>query len=117
MTHDGVTSMQVACPALTDSQAQRLDEWIRTALWDGVALTGTDKLSPANQVEILRCKGIYVLKTGEQFVLQGVRSMYEIVPLANKEPEHGISDEGKLVFIGRGLGQVVRQSLLDIILV
>lgn len=112
-THDDVTSMQVSCPPLTRAHAMRLDKWIRTALWEGALLTDKDEIHQPGRLEILRCKGIYSLLSGHQFVLQGVRSMYDISPLTGKEL--GIPEEGKLVFIGKGLDEVAKQSLLNIL--
>ncbi|KAJ8508217.1 hypothetical protein ONZ45_g9482 [Pleurotus djamor] len=104
----GISSIQASCPVLTQAQFDRLDEWIRSVLWDGVLPNqgGVDK------IEVLRCKGLFSLQSGAQYVLQGVRSMYEIEKVAGEIV--GIPDEGKVVFIGKGFNQDVRKSLEQI---
>ena len=47
---------------------------------------------------------------GKKRVLQGVREMYELEEVTDDETG-GDEMEGKLVFIGRGLGEEVRESL------
>lgn len=85
---------------------ERLDEWIRTVLWEGHLPDISE-----HKVEILRCKGICVSDDGQQHILQGVRELYELTDLdASDSP-----DEGKLVFIGRGLSDDVRRSLLNVL--
>jgi hypothetical protein len=46
-------------------------------------------------------------------VLQGVRNLYELEPLVGDDV--GLPEHGKLVFIGKGLGDAVRQSLENIL--
>ncbi|KAG8938588.1 hypothetical protein FRC00_014664, partial [Tulasnella sp. 408] len=67
-----ITSLLIPIPVLKDSQGQRLDEWIRTVLWEG-HLPGT----PERTLEVLRCKGVWQVDDGRIFVLQGVKSLYE----------------------------------------
>ena len=62
-------------------------------------------------MEVLRCKGLFVTTTGELHVLQGVRNLYEIAKV--EDEELGLPDAGKLVFIGKGLHEHVRQSLRE----
>lgn len=106
-SHLGFTSIQVSCPALTVAQTVKLDEWIRTVLWEG-HIPDEDQ----HEVEVLRCKGVYALQGGTLYVLQGVRNMYEISEV--EESDIGIPDEGKLVFIGKSLDDIVRKSLLNV---
>ncbi len=102
----GISSMQVSCPTLTTKSLQELDEWIRTLLWENRLPEDADG---APSVNILRCKGIFSIDTGETYVLQGVRNLYEISTL--DKSEMGLPDEGKLVFIGKGLDGRARSSL------
>ncbi|KAL1665803.1 CobW/HypB/UreG, nucleotide-binding domain-containing protein [Schizophyllum commune] len=71
---------------------------------------------------VLRCKGLFVTTTGERYVLQGVRNMYDLFKAeedaagkdnASKKDDDlaGVPKEGKLVLIGKGLGEDVRRSL------
>ena len=100
----GISSLQVTCPVLTTHHLQKLDEWIRTVLWENHLPE-----AQASELQVLRCKGLFSTETGQQLVLQGVRNMYEICD-ANSEVV-GIPDEGKVVLIGKGLNDHVRCSL------
>lgn len=111
ITHHGITSMQVLCGRLSPAQVQRLDEWIRTVLWEGHLPTGLNSHNENHVVEVLRCKGTFATQDGEQYVLQGVRSMYEMTQIEGKS-DLGLPDEGKLVFIGKGLDETARANLI-----
>ncbi|KAI0051130.1 CobW domain-containing protein [Auriscalpium vulgare] len=102
----GISSLQVSCPVLTPDTHTKLDAWIRSVLWER-EIPGVSEGS--SSLEVLRCKGMFRTTSGETFVLQGVRSMYDIAPLEAGEP--GELEEGKLVLIGKGLGDAVRSSL------
>jgi len=110
----GISSLQIRCAVLTAEQLQKLDEWIRTALWENYLPGDDPNPSASNRVEILRCKGIFTSAEGETLVLQGVRSIYEISVVevsSDKRGSVGLPDEGKLVLIGKGLNGRVRRSL------
>ncbi|KAI0720542.1 cobW-domain-containing protein, partial [Cerioporus squamosus] len=108
----GISSLQIDCPKLTEDQMERLDVWIRTVLWEK-QLPGTSG-DASSALEILRCKGLFVTNTGELYVLQGVRNLYEISKVEQGgEEELGLPDTGKLVFIGKGLDENVRRSLVE----
>ena len=108
----GITSMQVSCPVLSSVQQERLEEWIRTVLWESQLPEhlSNDRDKP---LEVLRCKGIFGTQSGQTLVLQGVRNLYELEPLVGDDV--GLPEHGKLVFIGKGLGDAVRQSLENIL--
>lgn len=112
----GVSSLQVAVPPLTSDRFQDLDVWIRTLLWENRLPNQTEAEKSAGGIEVLRCKGIFTKDTGDLFVLQGVRSMYEISKVEGDEASVGLPDEGKLVLIGKGLNQKVRESLQSLLL-
>lgn len=103
----GISSLQISCPVLSASQLERVDEWIRTVLWDNQLPNNTEH----SGLDVLRCKGLFNTISGEQFVLQGVRNMYEITKVEGQETM-GIPESGKMVLIGKGLDEVVRQSLI-----
>ena len=108
----GISSLQIDCPKFTEEQMGRLDEWIRTVLWEK-QLPGRSA-NASSALEVLRCKGLFVTDTGELHVLQGVRSLYEISEVEQGgEEELGLPDTGKLVFIGKGLDEHVRRSLAE----
>jgi len=108
----GISSVLVTCPVLSAVRMERLDEWIRTVLWEN-RLPGQDQDQPSN-LQVLRFKGLFTLDTGEQYVVQGVRSMYDISALATEEVM-GVPEDGKLVLIGKGLDERVRHSLEKVI--
>lgn len=101
----GISSLQVGCPVLTPPGLEKLDTWIRTVLWERHLPDRSHK----NDVEVLRCKGLFTMESGEQLVLQGVRNLYEITRVDSGVM--GVPDEGKIVLIGKGLGEEVRRSL------
>lgn len=90
----GISSLQVAFPILTKGQLDRFDEWIRTVLWENQLPASNEQL----EIQVLRCKGVFTLNTGEQYVLQGVRNMYEIEKLDDPAQDVlGIPEPGKVV--------------------
>lgn len=67
----GITSIQITCPVLSSAQYTKLDEWIRTVLWERKLPDSPDATDVP--LEVLRCKGLFSMDTGKKFVLQGVR--------------------------------------------
>jgi len=100
----GISSLQMRVAPLAPTKLDALDAWLRSVLWDA-------RLPPPHNdmegIEVLRSKGLIRLTDGRRLVLQGVKSMYELEETA----PGGMDEEGKLVFIGRGLGETVRRSL------
>ena len=118
--HVGISSMVIPIPGpLTSTQIVELDEWIRSVLWDGV-LPGRQKPDVTTEsfashpLEILRCKGIWWNDANEQFVLQGVRDLYETSRVCAME-QGVVERTGKIVFIGKGLSKEVEQSLIHVV--
>ncbi|EKM51478.1 uncharacterized protein PHACADRAFT_31337 [Phanerochaete carnosa HHB-10118-sp] len=107
----GISSLQVSVPVLPQETFDRIDEWIRTLLWDG--RLPEDSVSMSQRITVLRCKGIFQTSAGTTYVLQGVRSLYEISPAVD-ESDLGL-EAGKLVFIGKGLDENMRDSLLRVL--
>ncbi|KAJ3862725.1 cobW-domain-containing protein [Lentinula novae-zelandiae] len=117
----GISSLQLSLPHLSPSQFAAFDVWIRTILWENCLpeLEGTDTQSKESaskgNINVLRCKGLLTLTSGEKHVLQGVRSMYEIIPV--REDDESTNSEfpfvGKVVLIGKGLGEDVRRSFMS----
>jgi len=106
----GIASLQVACPTLSAAKLSQLDAWLRALLWDA-------RLPPPHAhvegLEVLRCKGLVRTDDGRVRVLQGVREMYELeeIEVGREDNGKGAQTEGKLVFIGKGLGVEVKESL------
>jgi len=111
----GISSIQVLCPIpLSQAHFDALDEWIRNALWENrVCIQAADEC--VCEVLVLRCKGAFRDEKNKWHVLQGVRSVYEISEL-EVESSQGwenvdIPDKGKIVLIGKGLNEKVKESL------
>jgi len=106
----GISSLRLSCPTLNSCTFGLLDEWIRTILWE-------NRLPWDNgneQLQVLRCKGYFHMDTGEEYMLQGVRSIYELRAVETQGQISGPSF-GKLVLIGKGLNDTtVRQSFESI---
>lgn len=109
----GISSLQVSVPLLRQESFDRLDEWIRTVLWE--SRLPEDSPAEGSSLSVLRCKGIFQTYDGVTHVLQGVRNLYEISATADDDVDIGVPDTGKLVFIGKGLDERVRNSLMDIL--
>ncbi|KAL7279885.1 hypothetical protein ACG7TL_006294 [Trametes sanguinea] len=109
----GISSLQIDCPKLSAAQLDKLDEWIRTVLWEKQLPNQATGATGAGSIEVLRCKGIFVTEHGELHVLQGVRNLYEIAKVEEGEEELGLPDTGKLVLIGKGLHESVRSNLME----
>ena len=107
----GISSLQVSCSSLRQASFDRLDEWIRSVLWEN-RLPGP---AENQNLHVLRCKGLVTMESGEQYVLQGVRNMYEMVKVG-EQVDMGIPEPGKIVLIGKGLDDTVRRSLENILL-
>ena len=108
----GISSLRVSCGVLSSEQQERLEEWIRTVLWESQLPEYSADIHE-KPLEVLRCKGMFGTQSGQTFVLQGVRNLYELEPLVGDDV--GLPEHGKLVFIGKGLDDVVRKSLEKIV--
>ncbi|KAF8517389.1 CobW domain-containing protein [Hysterangium stoloniferum] len=119
MPHGGISSIISHVPGpLNDAQIVKLDEWIRSVLWDNrippedVSQSFDDLPSPP--LEILRCKGFWWNNKKTRFMLQGVRNLYEVSEIPESSDEKVGVSSGKLVFIGKGLTAEVEASLARI---
>ncbi|KAI0317515.1 cobW-domain-containing protein [Amylostereum chailletii] len=107
----GISSLQVACPPLTSETLTALDEWLRSVLWEAALPPSHDRIE---ELQVLRCKGLVKTTDGRMLVLQGVQTMYDLSEMGGEEM--GVGGEGKLVFIGKGLGEQVKRSLESVLL-
>jgi G3E family GTPase len=105
-----ISTSSLVFPALADDEAvERFDKWLRGVLWDEV-LEGVDG-ERWEKFEVHRMKGRIPVKGGKVLLLQGVRNLYELNE-GGSEAESG-GEEGKLVLIGRKVGQeAFRESLM-----
>lgn len=90
-------------PPLQPTQLQRLDEWLRSILWEGQVPGHSGSLD--GSLEIHRLKARLVFQDGEVKMVQGVREVFEIVDVSEKAMpnEQGNLSPGKVVLIGRGV--------------
>lgn len=109
----GISSILVPISTIPASEVEQLDEWIRNLLWEN-KLPELESEMPG--LEILRCKGMFRTDANETYVLQGVREMYDLIKLEEEDAQpKGVGDVGKLVFIGKGLNEIVRKSLENLV--
>jgi G3E family GTPase len=113
-----ISSLQIPVPPLDNAQFEKLDEWLRSLLWEDCLPSQTNEsveITNEKSMEILRAKGYFTLKdpppgSSGQHMLQAVRTLYEVteVPLDKASPD--AAGGGKLVLIGKGLGPHVKDS-------
>jgi len=102
--YNDITTLHIPLPTLTPSQQEKLESFLQTLLWEsrlpeGEAIEGLD---------ILRTKGYFKVEDGQEYVIQGVTDIFEIKEVGVKAG--GDEVQGKLVFIGRGVGQELRTA-------
>ncbi|KAG6900344.1 hypothetical protein C0993_012301 [Termitomyces sp. T159_Od127] len=101
--------------ALSSMRFEALDTWIRAVLWDNT-IPESSAGSGASELLVLRCKGLITVEGGTQYVLQGVRSMYEMAEIEqDAQGDISLPQIGKIVLIGKGLDETVRRSLENVI--
>lgn len=103
----GVSSISFPLPIMSPEQEKRLDLWLQKLLWADAFTEKSE--TEATSLKILRCKGVYWTQNGNQAVIQGVQSIYEITTVASEQ----VPLQGKLVLIGTGLGDDLKRSLND----
>ncbi|QUC16960.1 uncharacterized protein UV8b_01201 [Ustilaginoidea virens] len=91
-----ISTISIPVPRVRHDKVQDIDKWLRSVLWDS-------KLpeDEGGDFEIHRSKGRVILQDGSAKMLQGVREVFELVD----PPQTGETqpDQGKIIFIGRGL--------------
>ncbi|KAG6845612.1 hypothetical protein H0H87_006665 [Tephrocybe sp. NHM501043] len=105
----GISSLQVLCPVLNQARFDALDAWIRAVLWEN--RLPESSTNEGTDLVVLRCKGLIATEDGTQYVLQGVRSMYDMMEVEKGDDDIGVPQVGKVVLIGKGLDESVRRSL------
>lgn len=94
-----IGTMMLDLPVLDAPMLIRLDEWLRSVLWES-RLPHFGSNAPRDW-EIHRIKGRMPLQDGGLKMLQGVREIFELVDgVSNQSP----ADVGKIVLIGRNIG-------------
>lgn len=94
-----IGTMTLSLPVLDSTMMDRLDEWLRSVLWQS-RIPHVDS-DPPNVWEIHRSKGRMPLRDGGVKMLQGVREIFEVIDGVSDESPN---DQGKIVLIGRNIG-------------
>ncbi|UNI21717.1 hypothetical protein JDV02_007678 [Purpureocillium takamizusanense] len=100
-----ISTISIPVPRLRPDQLEAVDRWLRSVLWDN-QLPGRDG---ENDFEIHRSKGRIVLQNGEVKMMQGVREVFELIDAPDGAPASP-GQEGKIIFIGRKVGDVDFES-------
>lgn len=103
--------MAILTPPIPADKVPRVDEWLRSVLWESVLPTpanSTIESRPTN-FEIHRLKGIIYLDDGSSKIIQAVRDVFEIrdSELRQSDGDEPSDVQCKIVLIGRGLGPSV----------
>jgi G3E family GTPase len=91
-------------PPLDGQDLMKLDQWLRTILWDN-CIPGPDPSRKSTNMpwEIHRTKGRIYINDGGIKILQGVREIFELIDGARSDDDAS-DHRGKIVFIGRNIG-------------
>jgi G3E family GTPase len=103
--YNDITTILIQLPTLTTSQHQKLENLLQTLLWEARLPTG----DAIEGLDILRTKGYFELESGQEFIVQGVTDIFEIKSVS-PTPAQEKAVEGKMVFIGRGVGQDLKKA-------
>lgn len=96
-----IGTVGVTFPVLDEKRMASLDEWLRKVLWTST-LPGKEEERGAWEVH--RSKGRIVGPGGIVKMLQGVREIFEMTDAVDGSPAEESEEQGRIVFIGRGLG-------------
>lgn len=112
-----MSTVAIEIPALLPQKLQRLDEWLRSILWERqlpLASSDTSRRQP-NPFDIHRLKARLNMTDGTVKIVQGVRDVFDILN-GGIEDKDDSTPGGKIVLIGRYLdGLDFRGSYLDTI--
>ena len=89
-----ISTISIPLPLFDVQKLPMLEQWLQLILWDD----GEDKA-----YEIHRTKGLIPVLDGSARVIQGVREIFEMVELQQKDQS---LEDGKIVFIGRNLDKL-----------
>ncbi|KAL2261962.1 hypothetical protein VTK26DRAFT_2884 [Humicola hyalothermophila] len=107
-----ISTISIPLPKLAPNQESALDAWLRSVLWENVLPGHKQTDGPAFDVH--RLKGRFFLDNGKEKIVQGVREIFDIFDSPSPETQPVTAGTGKLVLIGRHLGDYdFKQSLED----
>ncbi|BGP37292.1 hypothetical protein JCM10449v2_001197 [Rhodotorula kratochvilovae] len=103
-----ITSLTIPLPPTLPSvqgASSSLYALLSSLLWEG-SLPGSPAAGPGEKdaFDLLRTKGFVRLDSGEEFVLQGVRDIFDFSPVPPGARGEAREVSPKVVLIGRGLG-------------
>jgi hypothetical protein len=102
-----ITTTTITFPALTPSQVDKFDYYLRTILWEETLPNNVKHAS----FEVHRLKARIPVQDGRMLLIQGVRNIYDT---NESKGVAGSSEEAKLVLIGKGVDQeVLKEALLE----
>ncbi|KAL1301998.1 hypothetical protein AAFC00_002451 [Neodothiora populina] len=111
-----ISTTTLSLPPLSDSEMEKLDEWLRSLLWARLWIDHPDNATqevastPSLRPEIHRTKGRLITRAGSVKMLQGVREIFEFIDSELSEGEE--VKESKIVLIGRNLDKDALQESL-----
>lgn len=105
-----ISTITLPVPTLEAEKLEALDAWLRAVLWEStLPLPAPFELAAASsKFEIHRLKGRIQLTNGSVKLLQGVREVFELIDEADSprgSEGNRMEVDGKIVLIGRGLGE------------
>lgn len=106
--YNDITTVLIPLPTLSPHQAGKLESFLQTLLWESRIPAGSD--DAGFDIDILRTKGYYKTTEGTEYVIQGVTDIFEIKEVKDQSGGKKEEVQGKLVFIGRGVGEHLRTS-------
>lgn len=117
-----ISTLAIPLPVLSMAQRDKLEVLLRSLLWDAEMPT-IGKFESITGLEILRTKGLFTVKTSRpenavetaQYIVQGVKELYEIKELPNKSGKIDDGSLGALVLIGKGLSEDIRNAVQQFI--
>jgi hypothetical protein len=92
-------------------QVEKVDEWLRSVLWDSKLPGSREGETP--EFEVYRLKARLPLAGGKMKIVQGVRDVFEI---RDAPPDDEAPTTGKMIIIGKDIGNVgLEESLLSML--
>lgn len=114
-----IGTVTLTLPRLDDDGIVALDTWLQSVLWESHLPSDSNGKAEGltSGWEIHRSKGRVMLANGRVKMLQGVREIFELID-GTVSAEDDVSQRGKLVFIGRNIGdersRLLFQQSLDL---
>ncbi|KAL8976572.1 MAG: hypothetical protein Q9177_006828, partial [Variospora cf. flavescens] len=104
-----ISTLTFQVPLLSAQQLNKLEEWLRSVLWESVLPSAGANSPKAQQAcTIHRTKGRILVSDGRSLMIQGVRETFEMMvdqtpPSRSEEDNVASAAKGKMVLIGTGL--------------